>query len=322
MTAEAHFIDREQLEYWVGQALSKSLDPVVGIYGPDSLMWKLGRESIGFFGAGRAALLQLAHPWVANAIDQHSATRNDPIGRFNRTFINVFTMIYGSADQVLNVSRRVHNIHRGMKGEISEHSGAFEKGSYYQANEAHAMLWVHATLWDTFVRMYELVFGPMSAEDREQYYRETRLFAWLFGIPDELVPPDWGSFQEYCQQMYDSDVLTVAATGKEMGDMIFSFDLPFSRWPLDLLRSVTGEMMPERLSDGFGLPSGPENQVRYERTVKWVRRIYPRLPARVRYLPPYHEALRRLQGKPSSVYTRTLTKIWLGQPELVSQSVR
>src|SRR3712207_7704222 len=39
-----------------------------------------------FLGAGRALLLQLAHPWVAAGISQHSTTLADPIGRFHRTF--------------------------------------------------------------------------------------------------------------------------------------------------------------------------------------------------------------------------------------------
>lgn len=43
-----------------------------GIFGPGSLMWRISREAAVFFGAGRALLLQLAHPWVAAAIAQLS----------------------------------------------------------------------------------------------------------------------------------------------------------------------------------------------------------------------------------------------------------
>ena len=313
------FIDRQQFREQLEAACRRSLDPRAGLYGPDSMMWQLNRESLGFLGAGRAALLQLAHPWVANAIDQKSATRNDPVGRFHRTFTNVFTMIFGSLDQVREVARRVHNVHRGIRGHLNEDSGAFGEGSYYQANEAHAMLWVHATLWDTFVRMYELVYGPLERDVLERYYADTRIFAWLFGIPDELVPPDWDSFREYCERMYRSDVLAVAATGREMGDMIFSLDVPFSRGPLALMRSVTAEMMPEHLREGFGLPGPSEaNRRRYENTVRWARRVYPRMPRTLRYVPPYHEAVRRMRGQGSSVTTRALTRAWLGQRELVS----
>ena len=315
------WIDRQGLEHWLAEARGRSVDPTVGLYGPDSMMWQIGREAIAFLGGGRAALLQLAHPWVANAIDQHSATRNDPVGRFNRTFINVFSMVYGDLDQVAEVSRRVHHIHTAMTGTLSEPSGAFSQGSEYRANEAQAMMWVHATLWDTMKRMYELVFPTLSQRELNQYYEETRLFAYLFGIPDDLLPPDWGSFQEYCDAMYDSDVLTVGDIGRDMGDMIFSFDLPFAGAPLGWLQRMTAEMMPARLREQFGLPVSTEHSRHwYARQLRRVQRVYPRLPKKLRYIPPYQEACQRIEGRSGAgLSTRMLNRIWLGQPELVSR---
>ena len=40
----------------------------------------------GVLGAGRALLLQLAHPYVAAAIAEHSRALADPIGRFHRSY--------------------------------------------------------------------------------------------------------------------------------------------------------------------------------------------------------------------------------------------
>jgi len=315
---DPHYVDRDQLVRWSGEAMRRSPDPRAGLFGRESMLWHVGRESITFLGAGRAALLQLAHPWVANAIDQHSATAHDPIGRFRRTFTNVFTMVYGSVDQVERAVNRVHGVHTRIHGHLNEDSGAFDAGSYYQANEAHAMLWVHATLWDTALRMYELVYPSLTAEQRETYYRETKLFAHLFGIPDELLPSDWQAFQRYCDSMYASDVLTVADTGRRMGAMLFELDLPMAGWPLQWLKLMTA--MPERLREDFGLPS-PEgaNRRRIDRSLRWIRRVHPRLPPAARYIPPYLEARRRLQGRLSSITTRTLNRLWLGRPELVSE---
>lgn len=317
---EPRFIDLDDLQAWLAEAKRQGVDPAAGVFGPDSMMWKIGKESLGFLGSGRAALLQLAHPWVANAIDQHSDTRTDPIGRFNRTFINVFTMIFGSMEQVERSARRVHAVHKHIHGELAEDSGAFAGGSYYQANEAHAMLWVHATLWDTQIRMYELVLGELTPEEKDAYYQETRRFAWLFGIPDELIPEDWNAFQQYMERMYASDVLTVGEVGHEMGAMIFSFDLPFAKMPLEWLRTITAEMLPEHLARGFGLPEDSDQRRRtFERSIRWIRRIYPRLPARLRHIPPYMEARRRLEGKHHADWaTRKLNRLWLGQEELVS----
>src|SRR3954465_616000 len=79
-----------------------------GVFGRESTIWKVDREAAVFLGAGRALLLQLAHPWVATAIADHSSALTDPIGRFHRTFDVVFTMVFGSLEQALHMSRRLH----------------------------------------------------------------------------------------------------------------------------------------------------------------------------------------------------------------------
>jgi uncharacterized protein (DUF2236 family) len=70
---------------------------VAGVLGPDSVTWRIYREAVLFLGAGRALLLQLAHPWVATAVADHSQVFADPIGRLRRTFRTMFTMIFGTS---------------------------------------------------------------------------------------------------------------------------------------------------------------------------------------------------------------------------------
>src|SRR5260370_21091194 len=53
---------------------------------PLSALRQVSRESANFLGAGRAALLQLAHPWVAAALLHHSNLITDAICRFHSTF--------------------------------------------------------------------------------------------------------------------------------------------------------------------------------------------------------------------------------------------
>ena len=90
--------------------------PIEGIFGPESLTWRVDREAAIFLGAGRALLLQLAHPWVAAAISEHSRTFADPVGRFHRTFNITFTMVFGTLDQALAASRRLHRRHAVVTG--------------------------------------------------------------------------------------------------------------------------------------------------------------------------------------------------------------
>ena len=99
---------------------SAAAGEAAGIFGPDSVIWRIDREAAIFLGAGRALLLQLAHPWVAAAIAQHSRSLADPIGRFHRTFSIVFTMVFGTTAQALAAARRLHRRHTAISGTLGE----------------------------------------------------------------------------------------------------------------------------------------------------------------------------------------------------------
>src|SRR5829696_7173547 len=72
------------LERCLEHVQATAAGPLEGVFGPASALWNVDREAILFVGAGRALLMQLAHPWVATAITEHSNALDDPIGRFHR----------------------------------------------------------------------------------------------------------------------------------------------------------------------------------------------------------------------------------------------
>ena len=137
---------------------------IEGIFGPESLTWRVDREAAVFLGAGRALLLQLAHPWVAAAISEHSRTFADPVGRFHRTFNITFTMVFGTLDQALAASRRLHRRHAVVTGTLPQAAGRFEAGSAYSANEVSALRWVHATLVETALQTHDLVLPALTQQ--------------------------------------------------------------------------------------------------------------------------------------------------------------
>jgi len=66
-------------------------EPVLGFYGPHSVMWRINREAV-LLGAGPAALLlQVAHPLIALGVARHSDFRTDPFGRLRRTLATPWT---------------------------------------------------------------------------------------------------------------------------------------------------------------------------------------------------------------------------------------
>lgn len=293
-------VTEADFERQVARAKALSPDPRVGLFGPDSVVWRVARESILFLGAGRAALMQLAHPYVAHAIEQHSATRTDPIGRFNRTFQNVYGMIFGDLAFALESARRVRRVHDRVHGTIGEDVGRFAKGHRYRANDAEALYWVHATLLETAVLVFEIAHGPMRPEDRDAYVRDLVRFAWLFGVPDEIIPTDWRSFESHVESAVASDTIAVGRPAREIGQYLLTPPPSLVFGPaVRAFRSVTAGLLPPTLRDRFGLSWTRSDQLAYTASLKAVRASYHLLPLRLRCVPDYIEATRRLAGKPS-----------------------
>ena len=93
-----------------------------------------------------------------------------------------------------------------------------------------------------------------------------------------------------------------------------------TRWRTPLwYRALTAHLLPPRLRQDFGLPYGPSERRSAERALTVLRRLYPWMPTRLRYVGPYHEALARLAGRelPGAV-TRVLNRFWIGQNSMAA----
>jgi uncharacterized protein (DUF2236 family) len=309
-------VDHDDLELELCYVRMHAAGPLEGVFGPDSATWKVNREAAIFLGAGRALLLQLAHPWVATAIADHSKVFADPIGRFHRTFRIMFTMVFGTLEQASRSARRLHQRHAAITGVMPVAAGPFLAGSCYWANEASALRWVHATLVETALIAHDLVLPPLSGEVRARYYAESRLFAALFGILQSDLPSNWEDFAAYGKAMSESETLTVVPAARAIAEQVLSrrtIGLRAPRW----YRAVTAGMLPPRLRNAFGLPYGQAEQQIADNAIAWIRRVYPALPERLRYVGPYQEAVARLAGRPRpNLLTQWANQLWIGQANI------
>ena len=294
--------------------LSRSAEPHEGLFGPRSISWKINRESALFLAAGRAALLQLAHPWVAAAITEHSRTLNDPAARFHRTFRVIFTMVFGSLEQALSASRQLHRLHQGIKGVLPDTVGPFGQGTAYDANEVGALRWVYATLVDSALVAYELVLPPLTDAEREQYFQDSLKMAALFGIAPQYLPASWLEFNTYLESILQSDVLGVSASTRRLAQQLQA-GVGLLKPPV-WYQALTVQLLPPRVREQFELTYGERERNAAERGVRWLKRIYPKLPSAMRYVGPYNEARIRMAGKAPGVSVRLSNRVWVGQPKL------
>jgi uncharacterized protein (DUF2236 family) len=309
-------VSAEDLERSLDRVRVSAAGPREGIFGPASVTWRVDREAAVFLGAGRALLLQLAHPWVAAAIADQSPVLADPLGRFHRTFNVMYTMVFGTPDQALSIARRLHRRHAMVVGVLPTAIGPFAAGSPYHANEVSALRWVHATLVETALLAHDLVLPALSDDAHERYWSEARLYAALFGIPADGLAPDWKSFLAYREAMTESDVLTVSPAARDIAQKIFSGAATRIR-PPTWYRALTAQLLPVRLRMAFELPLGEVERRSASRALTWMRRTYPLLPDRLRTVGPYQEAQARMNGSNRlSLTTRWLNQLWIGQPSM------
>ncbi|HTM19584.1 MAG TPA: oxygenase MpaB family protein [Kofleriaceae bacterium] len=302
-------VSRADLEASLAGLAQTSLDRRAGIHGPGTHAWSLGREAINFLGGPRAALLQLAHPYVAYAIDQHSATRADVQGRFQRTFANVFAMTMGDLDSAFVAARRVHAIHTRIHGTIGHDVGALRSGHRYQANESSALLWVWATLIDTMVQVHELWVRPLTDRFKDQLVRESHRFAALFAIPPAELPPDWAAFRVYMDGMLASDLINVAPPALEMSRFLLQSPRPMVVPLFAWIRILTAGLLPARLRDGFELPFGATERAVFATTGAALRPLYRLAPRTLRWVPAYQAARARVEGRPPPRVSKMMERL-------------
>ena len=307
------FVSERDSEALIGAIASRCAHPEAGIFGPESISWRINRESALFLGAGRAALLQMAHPWVAAALTQHSTLLDRPIARFHHTFRIVFTMIFGTLGQARAAARHLYALQTRIGGEMPEDVAAYRRGSRYEANEIGALRWVFATLVESAVLAYECALPPLAEVERERYYAESRVLAGLFGIPATALPEDWGAFLAYNREMHASPVLGVSQDARRIAQNLLA---GAGSWihPPRWYRAMTATWLPARFREEFGLEFGAAERRAAEVAMRRLPGIYHRLPSPIRFAGPWQEARARLARRPVSAVARLSNRFWIGQP--------
>lgn len=238
-----------------------------------SVIRKVNNEPAIMFGAGRALLLQLAHPAVAQGVQDHSEFRKNPFKRLQGTLEATYAVVFGSADLARGVGRRIQWIHE------------YVVGPGYTANDPANLLWVHATLCDTALRCYEELVEELPPIEAETYYQEMKHVALAFGVGLEHQPETLADFRAY----FDATVATIEMTdvGKDLAGFILDPALPLRlhvpfKPLLRLQRLFTLGSLPASLREQLAVEWGPREQARYDRAQRRVHRIFRVLPRPIR----------------------------------------
>jgi uncharacterized protein (DUF2236 family) len=232
--------------------------PVLGFYGPDSMMWRINREAV-LLGSGPAALLlQIAHPHVAEGVAQHSDFAAAPFRRLEATVHTTMGLVFGDGPRAERAVRRLNGVHAAVRGEATDLLARRVVGPAYRALDPELLLWVQATLIMTSVRAYERWVAPLTAAERDRFWAEARAVGVRIGIPLALSPVDWPAFEGYWARMLAPEgPIQVTPTARGLAPMIVRPPIPLVPGPLLDLAALPGlALLPERIRAGFGLPWG------------------------------------------------------------------
>ena len=247
-----------------------------GLFAADSAIRRVDGEAVLLLGGGRALLMQLAHPFVAQGVADHSGFEADPFARLRGTLNAMTTIVYGTQEQATRVAAEVKAVHRRVRGE-----------GYY-ANDPALLLWVHATLVDTALRIHGRFLRPLSDREARQFYDESKILAEILGVPMRAQPDDLDDFRAYMRDTVAS--LEVSDCGRALARKVFRPQVPWFAGPVTepvmrLAHQITVGLLPRPLREGFGFSWDARRKAALLAAGAASRQVLPRLPAPLRRLP-------------------------------------
>ena len=227
-----------------------------GIHGPQSIAWQVNAELTNFLGAGCAVLMQLAHPYVAHGIAEHSTALGDIRQRFVGTFESVYQMTFGTRSEAFQSARTIHRVHTHIHGELPSAMGRFEKGHRYHANEVGALRWVFATLVSTAMAVHTDTGLRLTPQAKEEFYRASKNFALLFGLTDEMLPATRSDFEIFVREEVRGDSIVVSQPAREIANYLMTAPVPSLEPVFLIYRALTAKFLAPTLRSAYGLRYG------------------------------------------------------------------
>lgn len=175
---------RRQLRRQVLQVLSRAApapdydaplgDP--GLFGPDSITWKIHADFPSMMAGGLAALmLQALHPLALAGVWDHSNFRGDTLGRLRNTTAFVGRTTYAPRAVAEQAIEHVRDIHHHVRGTAPD-------GRAYSADDPHLLTWVHCAEAWCFIAAYEAYcHAPVPRALQDRYLAETACIAEALG---------------------------------------------------------------------------------------------------------------------------------------------
>ncbi len=258
----------------------------VGLFGPDSITWRVHGDPTMGIGGLRALFLQALHPTVIATVLEHSGFRADPWGRLRRTAEYVGTVTYSPTPEVRRTVARIRGMHRRVPG----------------ASEPEHLLWVHCCEIDSFLTTARRGGLRLSADEADRYVAEQTRAAELIGAgrgPDSVA-----ALADYFTQM--RPLLEGTSHSDEVARFLLAPPMPRAVRLATLARpawagvaALAFGLQPRWARRMYHLPGLPTTDVGATVAVRALRSGLLAVPAQLRDGPHVKAARQRLAASPA-----------------------
>jgi uncharacterized protein (DUF2236 family) len=176
-------------------SVQEAVTPDLGLYGPDSVTWRVHADPSMALSGLRALFLQAVHPFAMAGVAQHSDFRNDPWGRLFRTADYVSITSFGTTEEARRAGAKVRGIHRRLTGIEPE------TGTGFRVDDPELLLWVHCVEVESFLTTAMRSGLRVSRDDQNRYYAEQTVGASLVGLDPAAVPGSVGEMAAYFERV-------------------------------------------------------------------------------------------------------------------------
>ena len=270
--------------------------PDVAPLGPGSLSWRYTGDWRNMLLIGRVGFLQLMLPELGAGVIDHSAFYTEPLQRVLRSLPPMAGMVY-DGPAAMETARWIRDLHKPIKGTDN-------RGRRYHALDPEVFFWAHATIHEHVLTTIEVFDHPLAAWEEQRLFAEMAQVWRMFGMSMRPVPGSAESFRRYFDRMC-AERLEVTPAADALRTFVAqpgAMPQPWlPRWlwrpaapvGFGVLRSLTIATLPPVVAAKLGLEATAVDRRRLRRFSALVRRAWPALPARLRYMPRARAAFAR-----------------------------
>lgn len=207
-----------------------------GLFGPDSVTWKVHSHPSAIIGGFSSLMLQTLHPLAMAGVAEHSDYRANPLGRLSRTASFVTGTTYAATDVAEQMIATVNAVHRFVHGTAPD-------GRPYSATDPDLIRWVHVAEMTSIINAHRRYHPwPLRGEDLDRYFDETAIVAEKLGGTD--IPRSRAEVRQYFRDMRSELVAGEQAKDALAFLMTAIGNDPVSRSISSLMMQAAVDLMP------------------------------------------------------------------------------